>query len=176
MMLHMRQIASAAAVTTLLLTVGCGAKPGPDAPQPHTPGSTATSGAPTDPASSSKAITFGDKGVFIQTADDVAKLTGTSAAFKAFIANRAAHLQPPAGANDCEVGVTVNVYDPTGFARGAVNECGGYVALWGRQDGTWKELIGTQDEWACADLRKFNVPPTISDTCYESMKSVPYRG
>jgi len=92
----------------------------------------------------------------------------------------ATHLERPAGGEDCFIGVTVDAYDPAGFARGGVNDCGGYVALWGRRDGVWKELIGTQDAWTCTDLRKFGLPPGLVTTCIGpvngAMKEVPYKG
>jgi len=181
MMQSMRQIASAAAAAALLLLTSCGTKP--DAAEPVNPPamSRAPSPSATPPSTngSSGVIRFdeGDKDeLFIEKPADVEKLTGTSPEFKSFIADQVANLTPPAGANDCQVGVGVAIYDPAGFARGGVNACGGYAALWGIQDGKWKELIGTQDLWACADLRKYKVPSTIADTCYESMKEVPYAG
>ena len=64
----------------------------------------------------------------------------------------------------------------TGFALGHISACGGYVALWGKEGGSWKELIGTQELWACSDLRKHKIPTGLVDTCYESMKEVPYTG
>jgi len=176
MMQSMRQIASAAAAAALLLLPGCGPKAEPA--EPGTP--PAMSSTPTPSSSGSDRVIRFDQGdeheVFIQKATDVDKLTGTSPQFKSFIADQVANLTPPAGANDCEVGIGVAIYDPSGFARGGVNACGGYAALWGIQDGQWKELIGTQDLWACSDLRKFKVPSTIADSCYQSMKKVPYRG
>lgn len=176
MMLDMRQIAFAAAAAALLLITGCSPTPNPDPAEPVNPPSTSVS--PKSPATgaASRVITFGKRGAFIKSADEVSQLKGTSPEFQEFIADLADHLQPPAGSTDCAVGVTVNLYDPTGFARGAINECGGYAALWGRQDGRWKELIGTQDLWSCTDLRKFKVPSTIADTCYTSKKAVPYTG
>lgn len=179
MMQSMRQIASAAAAVALLLTAGCG----PQHRSENKPGNSATvSELPSPSASSSTSrsnvIRFGEgeHEVFIEKAADVAKLKGTSPAFKAFIADQVANLTPPNGPNECAIGVGVSVYDPAGFARGGVNDCGGYVALWGIQNGKWKELIGTQDLWSCAELRKYSVPSTIVDTCYESRKEVPYTG
>lgn len=183
MMQSMRQIASAAAAAALLLLTACGPKPDPA--EPVNPPAMSSAPAPSATATSSSAnstdgVVRFDRGdndeLFIEKPADVEKLTGTSPEFKAFIADQVANLTPPAGANDCQVGVGVAIYDPAGFARGGVNACGGYAALWGIQDGKWKELIGTQDLWACADLRKFKVPSTIADTCYESMKEVPYKG
>jgi hypothetical protein len=176
MMQIMRLIASAAAAAALLLLPGCGPKAEPA--EPDNPAAMSSAPAPSA-GGSNRVIRFGEGGeheVFIRKATDVDKLTGTSPAFKAFIADQAANLTPPAGANDCDVGVGVAIYDPAGFARGGVNACGGYAALWGIQDGKWKELIGTQDLWACADLRKFKVPATMTNTCYQSMKEVPYKG
>jgi len=183
MMQGMRQIASAGAVAVLLLTAGCGPKAGHDEPtNPTAPvPSSSPSHQPSPAGSDGKAITFGKRGVTVQTAADAAKLTGTSDEFKSFVVDLATHLERPSGASDCFIGITVDAYDPSGFARGAVNDCGGYVALWGRQDGAWKELIGTQDAWSCAELKKFRVPSSLVDTCVGGgqgarMKQVPYSG
>jgi len=184
MMLSMRQIAHVMAAAALLVTTACGPKPDPSEHANSSPAapSGAMSGGPDRSAAvtPSRIINFGEKGVEVQKADDVAKLRGTSEEFKAFIADLATHLERPAGGEDCFIGVTVDAYDPAGFARGGVNDCGGYVALWGRKDGTWKELIGTQDAWTCSDLKKHGLPPGLVPTCIGTvdgeMKEVPYTG
>jgi hypothetical protein len=179
MMLTMRRIVLAALAVALLLLTGCMSQPSPDPAEPINPPTASSTPSPSTSSGAKDVIRFDqgdDHELFIEKASDVEKLTGTSAEFKAFIADQVANLTPPAGATDCAIGVGVAVYDPSGFARGGVNACGGYAALWGIQDGKWKELIGTQDLWACADLRKYKVPSTMADTCYESMKEVPYKG
>jgi hypothetical protein len=184
MMQTMRLIAHVAAATALLLAAGCSTKTDSAKPDEATtvqPGG-AMSAAPatSTPPTPSRIVDFGEKGVEVQTAADAAKLKGTSEEFQEFIADLATHLERPAGGEDCFVGVTVAAYDPAGFARGGVNDCGGYVALWGRKDGRWKELIGTQDAWTCADLKKFGLPPGLVTTCIGpvkgEMKEVPYTG
>ena len=62
--------------------------------------------------------------------------------------------------------ITVKKYSSAGFALGGVGGCGGYVALWSLQDGTWKEALGTQDEWTCGDLARFGVPDVFAGDCY----------
>ena len=64
--------------------------------------------------------------------------------------------------------MTVKSLRTDGYAVGAVNKCGGYVALWAIVDGDWKEIDATQDLWDCAVLAKYRVPSDIAgDTCYD---------
>jgi hypothetical protein len=179
MMQSMRQIASAGAIAALLLTAGCGPRSGPDPAESINPTAGRTSDVPV-PDSDVPAVIHFDEGdiheVFIEQPSDVDKLRGTSPEFKAFVAAQVENLASTPATSECEIGVGVAAYAPSGFARGSVSACGGYAALWGIRDGRWKELIGTQDLWSCADLRKFKVPVGLVDTCYQSMKEVPYTG
>lgn len=179
MMLSMRQIAHAAAIAAVLLSAGCGPEPSPDPAEPINPPTGNASSAPTSDPAASGVILF-DVGdihtLFIEKPSDVDKLKGTSPEFKAFIADQVKSLTAAPATSECEIGVGVAAYAPSGFARGNVSACGGYAALWGIRDGRWKELIGTQDLWSCTDLRKFKVPAGLVDSCYESMKEVPYAG
>lgn len=113
-------------------------------------------------------------GVEVRKPEDAAKLTGTSAEFKAFVVKSALSIERPDAPN-CG-GITVQKYDPAGFAIGGVDECGGYAAIWGKKDGRWKELIGTQDAWSCTELHKFGVPPTIVDKCVSGNVQRSYTG
>lgn len=127
--------------------------------------------------SSPDPIDYGTRGVQVQKRADTARLEDTPQDFRDFIAGVAANLGGGSD-TDCFVGVTVNVYDPAGFARGAVNDCGGYAAIWGKKDGRWKELLGTQMGWLCTDLKKNRVPTSVSKTCIKagSFKELRYDG
>lgn len=43
-------------------------------------------------------------------------------------------------------------------ALGAVNDCGGYTAIWGDIGYGWHELIGQQYEFVCQELHDDGVP------------------
>lgn len=112
-------------------------------------------------------ITYPGSGVEITDPADVDKLDGTSAAFKAFIADQARRAaQSGSTCPDAAHAVTVQKYSSAGYAAGGFNSCGGYAALWVRQDGQWKEALGTQDEWRCGDLARFDVPRSFAGECY----------
>lgn len=147
-------VLTAAVVPAAILATRDSGAP-PVAPVPGPTSSATPSPTPTE--------TFPAGGVTVRSEADLAALVGTSDEFKAFIgatlaANRTA---------DCpnaEIGV--QKYDDTGFALGTVGGCGGYVALWSVQNGAWKEALGTQDEWLCGDLNRFDVPDGFAGECY----------
>ncbi len=106
-------------------------------------------------------------GTFVTSSSDAAtKLAGFPADFVEFAGTTADQLQASADCPDAAVGVTVDYVVDDTWAVGAVNQCGGYVALWGNKDGQWKELLGTQDEWTCPDLKRLGVPQGIVSACY----------
>lgn len=162
---------------TLLVLGGCSSQ-GDDhasdpASAPPTPASTPTTSSPepTQEPSPPRLIAYTDgesEGTEVLTAADVDKLAGAPDSFKKFIGSTAEGLTTGA---DCEggyVGVTVKTLRTDGYASGAVNECGGYVALWAIVDGDWKEIAATQDLWSCAVLAEYRVPSDIAgDTCYD---------
>lgn len=127
--------------------------------------------------------THGDSfdGIAIRRAGDVAKLVGSPQDFKQFIENELGRQQQ---ADDSFCGtrggtVTVQKIASSGYAAGAINsDCGGgYAAFWARKNGSWKEVIGTQSEMACSQLKGTGFPTQIvGDECYDSNgNSVPYR-
>lgn len=112
-------------------------------------------------------VTYPDPGVFVTDEADTAKLTGTSAAFKSFIAAQArkAVAYGEANCSGAGHGITVQKYSTNGYALGAVNDCGGYVALWVVVDDQWQEGIGTQDVWDCDSLAYLGVPRSFAGQC-----------
>lgn len=156
-------VTAAVIPTALIATKGDGKASPPPFTHSTSPDPTPT----TVPEPTPTTITFPGNGVEVTTASDVDKLTGTSDAFKAFIAETLAKaVQDSSSCPDAAHGVDVEKYDSSGFALGGVNTCGGYAALWTIQDGTWKEALGTQDEWICGDLTRFSVPDGFAGECY----------
>lgn len=142
------------------------------------PSSTDTSPSPsTSPTNSAtpagKLLDYRDlnngDGAFIVTDADLEQIKDAPADFKAFVSRKAA--KAAADCPEAAHGITVNMVRTDGFAVGAVNSCGGYVALWARTATTgnkWKQIIGTQDAWACAPLRKHKVPSVLVDgRCFD---------
>lgn len=135
--------------------------------------------APASPAISPSAgtaprlVRYPGDGVKVSGLADADKLRGTSQAFRSFIVG-----QVPQGSADCGRGsITVAAWRADGYAVGDVFECpGGYRAIWGAPNGTWRELVGSQDIWSCADLRRWTVPTSIAgDKCVEHGKLRDYR-
>ncbi len=115
-----------------------------------------------------KVITYPGSGISVKTAADTAKLTGTSPAFKAFIAGEARRAVAdgaacPGAAHE----ITVQKYSTAGYAIGGFNSCGGYAALWAvsADYGTWGEGQATQDMWDCDALAYLNVPTSFTGPC-----------
>jgi hypothetical protein len=115
------------------------------------------------PSATPTVVTFPGGGVEVKSAADTDKLTGTSTAFRTFIAGV---WKDDADQGCTNATVTVQKYSSAGYALGGVGGCGGYVALWVGQDGHWKEAVGTQDEWRCGDLSRFDVPKSFAGDCY----------
>lgn len=156
-------VAVIAAVTpaVLLATQGGDNSPPPAAPPSPTP----------TKAVVPRTITYPDPGVFVVTAADTEKLTGTSADFKTFIAAQAGQAADDgASCPDAAHGVTVQKYSSAGYAIGEVNACGGYVALWvlgGRGGSGWQEGMGMQDAWDCDTLTYLKVPESFTGKCFD---------
>ena len=169
---HRRQAvyaaAAAAAVAVAIVPVALFA--GRDDAAPPMPAHSATP-TPTPPSTTAAAtpaqvVTFPGAGVVVTTAADTDKLTGTSDAFKAFIATQAQRAAtegaPCPGAAH---GITVQKYSSAGYAIGGVNACGGYAALWTLYQGTWGEGQATQDAWDCDALTFLQVPRSFAGDC-----------
>lgn len=164
---------------TLLVLGACssqGVDHASDTPaRPSTPASTPTTNSPhttQDPASTPpQLISYAggeSAGVEVLTTADANNLAGAPDSFKKFIGRTAERLTSGASCEGGYVGVTVKTLRTDGYAVGAVNECGGYVALWAIVAGDWKEIDATQDLWDCAALAQHRVPSDIAgDTCYD---------
>jgi hypothetical protein len=138
---------------TPTVTPTAGTTTAPPTTDPTTP--PATTAAP-------QVTTYPGVGVAVKTQADLAKLDGTTDGFKTFIGtvleqDRTTCPNPE---------IDVQKYSSAGYAIGGVGGCGGYVALWTIQDGQWKEALGTQDEWRCGDLARFDVPTSFAGQCY----------
>ena len=163
-------VAIAATVTPIALLSGrddSGQPPIMHTPTP-TPTSTVTATTPTD-------ITYPGNGIEVVTAADAAKLTGTSQEFRDFIATQAQKAATEgASCPGAAHAVTVKKYSAAGYALGAVNACGGYIALWVLGDPNqdpaapqWQEGMGTQDEWDCDTLSYLGVPTSFAGDCID---------
>ena len=154
-------LAVASPVALLANRGGNEPSPGPltSSPSPSSPSSS-----PAD--SSPKVITYPGGGVEVVDESDTAKLTGTTTAFRTFIANVAQKAaEEGASCPGAAHGVTVQKYSSAGYAIGAVNDCGGYVALWAIHDDQWQEGMGTQDAWDCDTLTYLQVPRSFAGEC-----------
>jgi len=169
-------VAIAGAVTPIALLSGndSGQPPITHTPSPsptvtHTPPSpTVTTTTPAD-------ITYPGNGIEVVTAADAAKLTGTSQEFRDFIATQAQKAATEgASCPGAAHAVTVKKYSAAGYALGAVNACGGYIALWVLGDPNqdpaapqWQEGMGVQDEWDCDTLSYLGVPTSFAGDCID---------
>lgn len=115
-------------------------------------------------------VGFGDvDGAFVTSSSEVAaKLPGASPGFQQFIGSLADQLQSQTSCEDGAVGITVFYVVDDRWSTGAVNDCGGYVALWGRSGDGWTELLGTQDEPQCEELDFKKVPLGVVSDCYHA--------
>jgi hypothetical protein len=137
----------------------------PKAGKAPTPAVT-TSARPSPAPSPPTVITYPGPGLQVTNAADAHKLTGTSAAFRSFIAGQAVKAATDGtSCPDAAHGITVQKYSAAGYALGAVNACGGYVALWVETGGTWQEGMGTQDVWNCTTLDYLAVPRDFAGDC-----------
>jgi hypothetical protein len=131
-------------------------------------------------ASAPRLVVLGhhDQGVTVQRAAKVArKLHAAPAGFRTFVRRTVRHLQSTKGCSGSFVGVTVNRVRTDGFARGGVNQCGGYAAIWKKVGGHWRQVIGTQDVWSCQDLRRWAIPSSVvapRPRCYDGSEVVAY--
>lgn len=119
-----------------------------------------------------------EDGIVITSAADTSRLTGSSAAFKRFIAR-----QLSSSASSGDEGCTeppqiyVSRVDTGGWARGGyfVPQCGGYAALWAVADGAWTEVWGGQSLVDCATLNRYAIPSRVAgDTCDTGGDAGPY--
>ncbi|MFT4009437.1 MAG: hypothetical protein QM655_05280 [Nocardioidaceae bacterium] len=137
-------------------------------------GSTTGSATPTtSPTTTPKLLDFSslnnNSGAFVTGPKDIDQISTAPADFRAFVLKLAAKANKTGKqCPDAAHGVGIDMVRTDGFAVGGVNDCGGYRALWAKVDGTWKEIIGTQDEWDCGPLRKYKVPSVlVNGRCYD---------
>jgi hypothetical protein len=131
-------------------------------------------------ASSPRLLVYGqhDLGVSITRPRQAwTRLPGAPRDFRRFVARQVRHIRATSECQTAFNGVTVVRVRTDGFARGAVNDCGGYVALWKRIDGRWTQIQGTQDIWTCQVLRRHQVPAAVvrpAGQCYDGHDVVTY--
>jgi len=169
-----RRIATAlvatAAVLAIAVPLGIALDGGSERGEPpitHTPTPSPSDTTTTPPPDE---ISYPGTGVAVRTAADTSRLTGTSPAFRTFIADRLDAI--PGEANCAEI--DVQKYSSAGYAIGAVGGCGGYMALWVSSelnDGAWAEGQGTQDTWDCDALSYLEVPTSFTGPCADEAGS-----
>ncbi|MFB9314381.1 hypothetical protein [Nocardioides plantarum] len=132
-----------------------------------------TSSATTDPDPQPELIAYAGgeaQPPLIENRADARRLTGAPKDFQDFIGRAAEKVNQRADCDGAAVGITVDALRTDGYAVGAVNECGGYAAMWAKVDGAWREIEGTQDTWDCAVLKQYRVPSDLllgSQTCFD---------
>ena len=121
---------------------------------------------PSESVTESPLIDYGPEGISLEQPGQVSQLEGAPEDFKAFAADEVqGAIDDGAACPEAFHGVTVNRIQGD-LALGAVNSCGGYVALWARTDGAWKEILATQEAWQCADLEEYDVPASFVGGCH----------
>jgi len=137
----------------------------PSSPETTPPAETVTP-TPSESVTESVLIDYGAEGISVEQPGQVDLLEGAPDDFKAFIADEVqAAIDDGADCPDAFHGVTVSRIKGD-VALGAVNSCGGYVALWARTDGAWEEIIATQEAFQCADLEEYGVPASFVGGCH----------
>ena len=105
-------------------------------------------------------------GVAIDGTGDTSGLTGVPQDFVDFIGRTASDLYSSAAAGGyadppCDVTanwVSVDQYDPRGFATGGIGICGGAAALWAKQDGEWVEVQAQPGRVGLRDPARLRLP------------------
>lgn len=137
----------------------------PPSTPPSPPGETATS----MPASSGGS--WSTMEVSVQTAADATKLSGTSADFQAFLAERAGIPD----ASGCTSEFTILAFHPDGYAAGQefASGCGGSQNIWGKQGGQWESLMVMQSVVECTDMAGNGIPKGLPDIpCLDSAGNI----
>lgn len=120
-----------------------------------------------------KLITYPGDGVTVTIKNVGSALKDTSPEFRAFITRQLHELWVSGGSvPGCEASalISLTAYRTDGFANASdegvfgSDTCarGGNNALYAQVGGTWKEIIGTQSGYGCADLRKYQVPAAVA--------------
>lgn len=149
---------------------------GPSTPSqtaPSSPTNPSTPAPPSSPSSPSDTamqppsydVTYAGDGVFVEKPGQADLLVGAPDDFKTFVAGLARKAQQAGQAcPDAAHGITVQRILGY-YALGAVNDCGGYGAIWSSRDGAWAEILGTQEGWQCKDLDTYDVPHRLVGAC-----------
>ncbi|RNL79053.1 hypothetical protein [Nocardioides marmorisolisilvae] len=134
------------------------------------------------PAPAPAVVTFPGNGQGVHKESDAALLQGTTDDFKEFIiaevarlhadAEKTAATDPGACADANNAAVYVSKFAQAGYAVGSVFLCPtGYAAIWKKVDGTWKEVVTTQEQFTCADLDRYDIPHSfIEGDCFDASK------
>ncbi|GAB2990995.1 hypothetical protein [Nocardioides montaniterrae] len=71
--------------------------------------------------------------------------------------------------------VALERYSHHGFAMGDVGSCGGYLAIWAKVSGRWRQVLGMQDSPMCASLSRLQrrALTVLAQSCYRDTTSSP---
>lgn len=171
------------ATETIPSDVGAPSSPAPssEAPSSTTPSPTPTSSAPTTSAAPPPARILDFKGIQLMLPVEQSDLPGIPDSLRAALAAGLKKRWDAYGdAPKCEKGpvYVVNKVDTGGWASidswdnpgvsgpKCAGVGGGYVGFWAAADGTWREVIATQDLPTCDQFAKYHFPVAIvGDKC-----------
>ncbi len=97
----------------------------------------------------------------VQTAADAGELAGTSADFRAFVAERVG----VPDASGCSSEFTILAFHPDGYAAGQefAPGCGGSQNIWGKRGGQWETLLTMQSVVGCTEMANNGIPRNLPD-------------
>ncbi|TIC86639.1 hypothetical protein [Nocardioides sp. GY 10127] len=141
----------------------------PRAVEPAGPVPSASTSPGTTASAAPGLLTFSDDDGLVTSPEQVPrKLGSTSQSFQDFVTGQIEQLIATSTCADGQPRVDVEVFRSDGWALGGVGDCGGYLAVWRETDGTWSEVLGGQDVWACADLEALGAPSDVVGTrCWD---------
>jgi hypothetical protein len=170
--MNFRSALAGSCAAILLLAGGCGG----DATPERQPAPAETSASP----AADQLISYGDEGVRIRSTSDVAKLEDAPDSFKDYMVAEIEELimldedlGRPEGCDEPPT-VLVKAVHTSGYASGAVIQCGGAASIWAVIGGGWREVWSGQEIPSCDDLHRLGVPNGIADTCRDGQDEVPY--
>lgn len=106
-------------------------------------------------------------GVIIEKKADVDRLKGASDSFKAFMASKVKDVPTDnEGCGNVTQIQVAKIYRDT-FASGGEGGCGGAGQIWKKENGTWKSVLGYQQEPNCKEVTAANIPKVILERCYD---------
>ncbi|GAA4109830.1 hypothetical protein GCM10022215_04520 [Nocardioides fonticola] len=147
----------------------------------------ATTGISTASAGDVRVVTYKGDGVSVRRAShQLGRLADTSKDFQLAVKKGLDDLwtEDNGGKASCATApvVVVKKWRSDGWATltdiGTFAPCptGGHQAIWRTIDGTWTEILGTQEVPKCSKLRKLEVPKNMWKQCYAGGKVVAYTG